>query len=123
MRLDALHTLDHVSPWINHHINMQLWNHKRRQPSSRRAHHHAKNMLSSTMKRQLEYIYIYETRYAVVVQDLERVVEDVKRQAKIEAYNSLSGETKRIAGGNKRMAKELRFQMQVPRIPPRYLCA
>lgn len=52
----------------------------------------------------------------VVVQDLERVIEDVKRQAKIEAHSSLGGETKRIAGENKRMVKELRFQMQVPHI-------
>lgn len=47
------------------------------------------------------------------MQELERVIEDVKRQAKIEAHSSLGGETKRIAGDNKRMAKELRFQMQV----------
>lgn len=46
-------------------------------------------------------------------QDLERVIEDVRRQAKIEAHSSLGGETKRIAGENKRLAKELRFQMQV----------
>lgn len=46
-------------------------------------------------------------------QDLERVIEEAKRQAKIEAHSNLSSETKRIAGDNKRMAKELRFQMQV----------
>ncbi|CAM9681580.1 unnamed protein product [Pylaiella littoralis] len=45
--------------------------------------------------------------------DLERVIEDVRRQAKIEAHSSLGGETKRIAGENKRLAKELRFQMQM----------
>lgn len=42
------------------------------------------------------------------------MIEDVKRQAQIEAHSSLGGETKRIVGENKRMAKELRFQMQVP---------
>ena len=31
----------------------------------------------------------------------------------MEAHSNLSSETKRIAGDNKRMAKELRFQMQV----------
>lgn len=41
------------------------------------------------------------------------MIEDVRRQAKIEAHSSLGGETKRIAGENKRLAKELRFQMQV----------
>eukprot|EP00903_Cladosiphon_okamuranus_P009004 g8613.t1 len=45
--------------------------------------------------------------------DLERVIEDVRRQAKIEAHSSLGGETKRIVGENKRLAKELRFQMQM----------
>ncbi|CAN0140295.1 unnamed protein product, partial [Ectocarpus sp. 4 AP-2014] len=45
--------------------------------------------------------------------DLERVMEDVRRQAKIEAHSSLGGETKRIAGENKRLTKELRFQMQM----------
>eukprot|EP00904_Undaria_pinnatifida_P006154 jgi/Undpi1/2669/HiC_scaffold_13.g06047.m1 len=45
--------------------------------------------------------------------DLERVIEEAKRQAKIEAHSNLSSETKRIAGDNKRMAKELRFQMQM----------
>lgn len=47
------------------------------------------------------------------VQDVERVIEEAKRQAKLEAHSNLSSETKRIAGDNKRMAKELRFQMQV----------
>lgn len=41
------------------------------------------------------------------------MIEDVRRQAKIEAHSSLGGETKRIVGENKRLAKELRFQMQV----------
>lgn len=48
-----------------------------------------------------------------LTQDLERVIEEARRQAKIEAHSSLGGEAKRIAGENKRMAKELRFQMQV----------
>lgn len=43
------------------------------------------------------------------------MIEDVRRQAKIEAHSSLGGETKRIVGENKRLAKELRFQMQVCR--------
>lgn len=47
------------------------------------------------------------------MQDVERVIEEAKRQAKLEAHSNLSSETKRIAGDNKRMAKELRFQMQV----------
>ncbi|CAM9750128.1 unnamed protein product, partial [Hapterophycus canaliculatus] len=46
-------------------------------------------------------------------QDLERAIEDVRRQAKVEAHSSLGGETKRIVGENKRLAKELRFQMQM----------
>lgn len=41
------------------------------------------------------------------------MIEDAKRQAKVEAHSSLGNEAKRIAGENKRMAKELRFQMQV----------
>ncbi|CAN0053952.1 unnamed protein product, partial [Sphacelaria rigidula] len=46
-------------------------------------------------------------------QDLERVIDEARRQARIEAHSSLGAEAKRIAGENKRMAKELRFQMQM----------
>lgn len=45
---------------------------------------------------------------------MDRVIDGIKRQSKIEAEGNLDAEAKRIAGLNKRMTKDLRFQTQVP---------
>ena len=41
------------------------------------------------------------------------MIEDVKRQSRIEAYNSLGATTKNIVEKNKQMAKDLRFHKKV----------
>lgn len=71
----------------------------------------AKEKVHEQEMNDLERKFLTEKRN--LQKDLERVIEEARRQAKIEAHSSLGAEAKRISGENKRMAKELRFQMQM----------